>query len=99
MGTAQTTSQRSVFKAQSSTVKSSISKTNVQEWNVLNRWDHVQADEDIWQLEGADAEALVWLSRHRRENSHDVSRWSAEQVQSWLVSQGMEGARIPSSMT
>jgi hypothetical protein len=90
---------RRAFKAKSTTVQSNISKTNAQEWNVLNRWDHVQVDDDIWQLEGADGEALVWLSRHRQENSHDVSRWSAQQVQSFLALQDIQGIRIPSTMT
>jgi len=90
---------RSAFKAKSTTVESRISKTNAQEWNVLNRWDHVQVDDDIWQLDGADGEALVWLRRHRQENNHDVSRWSAQQVQAWLASQDILGAKIPSTMT
>lgn len=92
--------KRCVFKAKSTTVQSRISKTNMEEWNVLNRWDHVKADDDIYQLEGADAEALVWITRQRQDLScHDVQRWSSEQVQQWLADKGLQDAGIPSSMT
>merc|ERR1712039_976199 len=90
---------RAAYKAKSTTVQSSISKTNVREWNVLNRWDHVQVDDDIRQLDGADCEAMVWLSKHRQENEHDVSKWSAEQVQKWMVTKSLEDCKIPSTMT
>merc|ERR1711865_175781 len=32
-------------------------------------------------------------------NAHDVCRWTAEQVQSWLASQDIHEAKIPSTMT
>eukprot|EP00441_Pelagodinium_beii_P027976 CAMPEP_0197658810 /NCGR_PEP_ID=MMETSP1338-20131121/45455_1 /TAXON_ID=43686 ORGANISM="Pelagodinium beii, Strain RCC1491" /NCGR_SAMPLE_ID=MMETSP1338 /ASSEMBLY_ACC=CAM_ASM_000754 /LENGTH=626 /DNA_ID=CAMNT_0043235465 /DNA_START=34 /DNA_END=1914 /DNA_ORIENTATION=+ len=91
--------RRCVFKAKTTTVQSKASKANVQEWNILNRWDNVQADEDIYQLEGADAEALVWITRHRADDCHDVKRWTACQVQKWLSEHDLEDAGIPSSMT
>lgn len=91
--------RQSVFKAKSTTVQSRSSKDNVQDWNVLNRWDHVQADDDIYQLEGADAEALVWILRHRSSDKHDVRRWTPIQVQSWLRSLELQNVPIPSTMT
>merc|ERR1711953_1290562 len=91
--------RRAVFKAQSSTVQSRISKENTAEWNVLNRWDHVKADEDIYCLEGADGEALVWLRRHTTKNCHDVKKWSADEVQAWLKEKGFEDVHLPTTMT
>jgi len=91
--------RRAVFRASKSTVESRISKDNTAEWNVLNRWDHVKADEDIYNLDGADGEALVWLQRHSVKNSHEVQKWSAAEVQAWLEENDLREANIPSTMT
>jgi len=72
------------------------------------RWHremNVVVEEDLWVLKDADAEVVQLLTRWREEQwqarcAHDVARWDATAVASFVHSLGLVGRiRLPSTMT